>query len=294
MLSRLVDQPIVTVGTPEAVRPIDRLSELAGVDSTGLPVRLRNGGFTVMGPGWVLRGGRGDLPSGYRLQADPEVRELAVVPRTRVSGTWGSWWYHLEDRSPGRQHTFLTGARRIALAEFLAQLPEATQVDLRVQVDETAGRYPQVAEVVLRAGGFLNSADLAAGVCHGDLWLGNCLWDGPALVGVVDWDRSVQCGIRGVDLFYAQWMHERLATRRSVSNVLARRYWTRWVGRGGPLHDPWRHMGLPTDDRTLAATTVAWWLSVLAANASSPSASWLRANVTEAAVLVDTLIEEFR
>ena len=139
--------------------------------------------------------GRGVL-LGYDLA---ERTRYGLVLTTRVPGTSAI----PPEPDPERLRALGAAAARISSVE-LTRAPALPVRSLRIEAEDFAAmRREQGASDLLRAA----EAAVAAsrpdhgrlGLVHGDLWLGNTLWDDGRLAAVLDWDCA-GVGPAGIDL----------------------------------------------------------------------------------------------
>ena len=184
------------------------------------------------------------------LRADPRLAGWAkITPRPLASGAFDGHRYWVEDVVPGTPvtgtalRTFREGpvfAAAVRLIEDLhARTAAASTVDpadISLWVDQPLSRlaafcsaHPRHREdlpALGRLGAQLSEELLGKRVrtslIHGDYWAGNLLTSGPAVTGVVDWDRASAHQLPLLDLLHLTLFTERARSGRELGEIVVR------------------------------------------------------------------------
>ena len=66
---------------------------------------------------------------------------------------------------------------------------------------------------------------------HGDYWLGNVLFEGNSVTGIVDWERARRCGTPGLDALHLALMSLAMDQRRDILSYLGQLWTRQWETR---------------------------------------------------------------
>jgi hypothetical protein len=221
---------LAAVGTP----PGDWSTEWVTVTDTAVAVavvRCRDGGdrrvvkmpYTAEGAD-SLRRQSAVLAT---LHRDPRLAGWpAVLPRQLAEGTAGGHRYWVESAVPGTAPTddaFLgpaaqligvlharTRADRTVDAALIERWVQRPLDRLRSFLAADPPRSARLVELGAELTAALAGRTVRTGWIHGDFWPGNVLTHGPAVTGIVDWDRAEPDQLPLHDL-----LHLRLSARRA-------------------------------------------------------------------------------
>jgi aminoglycoside phosphotransferase (APT) family kinase protein len=184
------------------------------------------------------------------LRAEPRLAGWAeVTPRPLASGAVDGHRYWVEDAVPGTpvtgtaMRTLRDGpvfAAAVRLIEDLhARTAEASTVDsadISLWVDQPVGRLaafcaahprhradlPALGRLGARLSEQLTGWRVRTSWIHGDYWAGNLLISGPAVTGVVDWDRAGARQLPLQDLLHLTLFAERARSGCELGEVVVR------------------------------------------------------------------------
>jgi Phosphotransferase enzyme family len=163
------------------------------------------------------------------------VREMLpvcdLIPETIASASGQL----MQSRLPGGSarpevHT----AIELALDALLRlQVPAQSEGDhdlIFQQFPLLTGRWPELQTSVIpllaRLQSWQRRRQLPGVLTHGDYWLGNVLFVGNTVTGIVDWERARACGIPGLDALHLALMSLAMDSRRDILSYLGQ-LWTR-------------------------------------------------------------------
>jgi thiamine kinase-like enzyme len=130
---------------------------------------------------------------------------------------------------------------------------------------------------------------MRADVAHGDLWLGNALFSGDTVTGIVDWEWAHADGMRLVDILHLLFMSYSAFHDTSIGSVL-RQFWGDAIADPGLKDSLTRlsmSMGLDQDDLKFAALLL--WFDYLrqrAIRGRMPSQAWSKDMITCTAPII--------
>jgi aminoglycoside phosphotransferase (APT) family kinase protein len=241
------------------------------------------------------------------LHRDDRLRGWwVVVPRPAGRGEVSGRPYWVEEALPGTpaarsvrrgRATGLLDAATMLIGELHDRTAEPSTPDagtVATWVDAPVSRLEAFCVTRRRRRGYLPAVDRVraelrqalAGRCirtcwiHGDFWPGNLLVEGPALTGVVDWDRATGSGLALHDLLHLRVLGRRLVTGEELGDVVVHAL------RDGPASA----LGVPADrlDRWLGGlparpAMLLYWLRHVSLFIDSEghrdNPRWLRGNI---------------
>jgi aminoglycoside phosphotransferase (APT) family kinase protein len=231
----------------------------------------------------------------------------ARIPAIVHQGTTSGLFYSVETAVAGQDGAAIlrkTGSAQemiLASAHFLSRLHKASAATSPSSswVAPFESCVAEVRQLAVRAGCAADYDDLAADIrgrlagqplapvySHGNLWLGNVLFDSSGnLAGVIDWDCAFDSMLPALDLIYLLVRAHGLARSASFGVALAD-----WIeARSVPVLDGCiarhcRELSVPID--LIATLSYCCWIQQLHiharfATAASADARWLRRNVAD-------------
>lgn len=169
----------------------------------------------------------------HGLSVASSVRGLeALVPQhlAHRNGA-GCFEVSVESRLPGSTAEFSWKRLDSLLDLWLAraqQLGPAARPSLEKELTQVCDAFPAhhgslsgLKEAVLNWHGTLR---MPGAVSHGDLWLGNALFSGDAITGIIDWEWACRDGLRIVDALNLLFMSYSVFHNRSIAKTL-RDFW---------------------------------------------------------------------
>lgn len=151
----------------------------------------------------------------------------------------------------------------------------APEEEFEGRIAAYVARHPRRAELQPALGLYRKERDANAPAVtvHGDYWLNNVLFDGPAVSGIVDWDRARRNGSACLDALYLGFMTYAMWAETYVSDLLAD-LWT------GQWQYPWLNgycnlicREFSTTKKGLRSIAALLWLSCFYYN-EAPTARW--------------------
>jgi hypothetical protein len=98
-----------------------------------------------------------------------------------------------------------------------------------------AERWPElrtsIAPLLARLQSWQRSRGRHGVLTHGDYWLGNVLFVGNTVTGIVDWERARPCGTPGVDALHLALMSLAMEGRRDIVSYLGQLWTRQWESR---------------------------------------------------------------
>ena len=215
--------------------------------------------------------------------SDPRLKHL--IPSLAFSGPASDGAaLMVQSRVPGVSPGF--SWRRVdATAELWLAGPPARAVAgrprLGQELTEVYDTFPAYRDSLSRAGtallGWHAQSRMAGDITHGDLWLGNVLFSGDAVAGIVDWEWARTDGVRSADLLHLILMSYSELRGTHVAHYL-RQLWADTIGDRAlkeRLETLRLRVGMDTDDLKFVA--LLRWFDYLRENAQRgrlPGRAW--------------------
>ncbi len=221
-------------------------------------------GLAAMVPG--LQGLVPELTKQYRSGVDLEISIETEVRGAPMPFRWQRIDAVLELWPSGSGAGPTTGLARPCLPEELAKL-----------CDRLPGHHDSLrplAESLLK---WHSALRMPGEITHGDLWLGNVLFAGDAITGLVDWEWARDDGLRVVDALQLLFMSYSVFRDTSISESL-RQFWTNSIEDrelNDRLAELCRRFGISENDLKFAALLL-WFdhLRERTIRGRMPSRSW--------------------
>jgi hypothetical protein len=123
-----------------------------------------------------------------------------------------------------------------ALLRLRVSVPEEADRDLIFrQFPLLAERWPElrtsIAPLLDRLQSWQRRRGSHSVLTHGDYWLGNVLFVGNTVTGIVDWERARPCGTPGLDALHLAFMSLAMDGRRDLLSYLGQLWTRQWESR---------------------------------------------------------------
>jgi aminoglycoside phosphotransferase (APT) family kinase protein len=253
--------PLIVHAAPTALGEVapDYMIERAQVTSTGVAVLVlaaHDGAERVVVKlpmtAQALAGLDAETRILANLHADSRLGDWRrLLPCPRASGSVHGRRFRVDSALPGRVATGTAAARdRLveAAAEVIHHLHDVTSVSVKAD-DALVDRWIEdaVRAMTVAAGSFPGAADqlqkvrkelhgavegrtFSASAIHGDYWLGNVLFSGSHLTGIVDWDAGGRAELPAMDILHLLLYTRCLGSGRELGEVVGQQlvnpYWS--------------------------------------------------------------------
>jgi hypothetical protein len=227
----------------------------------------------------------GHQANGLRVAAsDPQIEHL--LPRVLAHNTLTNGAAILaQTRIPSEPYEFNWRRIDVATELWLSRKPtceNASGAWVGQQLAQVCEHYPHFRDLFLPAMNALlewcESRRIPGGVTHGDFWLGNVLFKGDTVSGIIDWEWAQRDGFLQIDVLHMLLMSCAVENDRHIAHYL-RQLWADEIG-DTALHQRIARLciqfGVDKDDLKFIALLL--WFSLLwqkAVRGGMPSDLWL-------------------